>query len=310
MADANSWFTKIPLDREPVRLVGVMMAETQRILIVEDNIDTAEMLTTYFAAQDEYEVVTVAWGEDALDVTQDLLPDIIVLDIRLPDIDGYEVCRRLREQRRTENIPIIFLTEKSERTDRLAGLELGAVDYITKPFDIQELRLRVRNALRRASLGTLVNPITGLPTDPLIDDRLAELLRRKDWALLSIGIQGLRGFSDSYGFVASDDVLRAVALMMKNAAAELGDSDPFIGHLGEADFIIISEIVEINELRDRIVERLNQTLDFFYPLKDLEEKPSQLPKISLGIGVVTPKNGPLKTPLDIKVAALNAQTLL
>ncbi len=308
--NASSWFTKIPLDNEPVKLLGVMMAETQRILIVEDDINTAKMLTDFFQAKKEYEVMTVAWGEDALRVTQDMLPDIIVLDIQLPDIDGYEVCRLLREQRRTENIPIIFLTQRGERTDRLTGLELGAVDYITKPFDIQELRLRVRNALRRASLGTLVNPITGLPTDPLIDDRLTELLQHKDWALLSIGIQGLRGFSDSYGFVASDDVLRAVALMMKNVAQELGDSDPFIGHLGEADFIIVSSTSAVCELRDRIIDRLSQTINFFYPQKDLEDKPSQLPKISLGIGIVTPKDGCLNTPLDVKVAALNAQTVL
>ena len=192
------------------------MAETQRILVVEDDIEIAGMLDEYFEAQG-YEVMTTAWGENALGLTEDVLPDLVVLDIHLPDIDGYEVCRRLRGHRRTEHIPVIFLTERNKRIDRLSGLELGAVDYITKPFDIQELRLRVRNALRRASLGTLVNPITGLPTDPLIDERLAAMLRQENWTLLSMGIQGLRDFSDVYGFVASDDVLRAVALMLKNA---------------------------------------------------------------------------------------------
>ncbi|RMF35375.1 MAG: DNA-binding response regulator, partial [Chloroflexi bacterium] len=121
------------------------MTEVQRILVVEDDVDTAEMLTAYFEAQG-YEVLSAAWGEDALRMTQEVVPDLVVLDIRLPDIDGYEVCRRLRSHRRTEHIPIIFLTERRERIDRLTGLELGAVDYITKPFDIQELRLRVRNA--------------------------------------------------------------------------------------------------------------------------------------------------------------------
>jgi PleD family two-component response regulator len=286
-----------------------MMAETQCILVVEDDIDTAEMLSAYFEAQG-YDVLTAAWGEDALRLTQDVLPDLVVLDIHLPDIDGYQVCRRLRKQRRTEQVPIIFLTERSERIDRLTGLELGAVDYITKPFDIQELRLRVRNALRRASLGTLVNPITGLPTDALIDERLTALLRRKDWALLSVGIHGLRDFSDSYGFVASDDVLRAVALMMRNVAQELGDSDPFIGHLGEADFIITSTPSEVDVLRERIVTRTTQAIDHFYSPKDREEKQGQVPKISLGTGVVNPQDAPLKSPLDVKVAALNAQTFV
>jgi PleD family two-component response regulator len=285
------------------------MSEVQHILVVEDDIDTSEMLSAYFEAQG-YEVKAVAWGEDALKATQDVVPDLVVLDIRLPDIDGYEVCRRLREHRRTEQVPIIFLTERRERIDRLTGLELGAVDYITKPFDIQELRLRVRNALRRASLGTLVNPITGLPTDPLIDEHLTVLLRRKDWALLSVGIRGLRDFSDSYGFVASDDVLRAVALMMKNVTKELGEADPFIGHLGEADFIIISSLDKIGSLRERISARLGQAIDYFYPLKDREQMKTQHPKISLDVGTVVAQDGPFKTPLDVKVAALHAQAPL
>ena len=281
------------------------MSEVQRILVVEDDIDTSEMLSAYFEAQG-YEVLAAAWGEDALRVAQKTLPDLVVLDIRLPDIDGYEVCRRLRSHRRTESVPIIFLTERRERINRLTGLELGAVDYITKPFDIQELRLRVRNALRRASLGTLVNPITGLPTDPLIDEHLMTLLRQKDWALLSLGIHGLRDFSNSYGFVASDDVLRAVALMMKNVAKELGEVDPFIGHLGEADFIIISAPAKVETLRERISARLGQAIDYFYPLKDRDQ--TRRPKISLGVGVVTPQDGPFGSPLDIKVAALQVQS--
>lgn len=282
------------------------MAEIQRILIVEDDVDVAGMLSEFFEAQG-YEVKTTAWGEHALGLTQDFLPDLVVLDIHLPDIDGYEVCRRLRQHRRTEHIPVIFLTERRKRIDRLTGLELGAVDYITKPFDVQELRLRVRNALRRATLGTLVNPITGLPTDPLVDERLTALLRREDWVLLSVGIQGLHDFSDRYGFVASDDVLRAVALMIKNAAEESGHSDPFIGHLGEADFIVVSTPSKVNALRECIVSRLDQTIDYFFPMKDREEKQGYIAKISLGIGVVTPQDGPLNSPMDVKLAARDAQ---
>jgi PleD family two-component response regulator len=285
------------------------MAETQRILVVEDDVDIAEMLNNYFETQG-YEVMTTAWGEDALGLTEDFLPDLVVLDIHLPDIDGYEVCRRLRGHRRTEHIPVIFLTERRKRIDRLTGLELGAVDYITKPFDIQELRLRVRNALRRASLGTLINPITGLPTDSLIDERLTALLRQSDWALLSVGIHGLTDFSNKYGFVACDDVLRAVALMIKNAAQESGHSDPFIGHLGEADFIVISTPSKIDALRERVISRLDQAIDYFYPMKAREENQGQPSKISLRIGVVAPQDGPLDSPMDVKLAALNAQASL
>jgi len=145
------------------------MAEAKsKILIVEDDLDVADMLNAYFRVQG-YEVFTVNWGEDGIRACQTSQPDLVILDIRLPDIDGYEVARRLRSNRRTQQIPIIFLTEKSERLDRMEGLELGADDYITKPFDVQELRLRVRNALRRASQDTLTNPVTSISDGVLVD---------------------------------------------------------------------------------------------------------------------------------------------
>ena len=148
------------------------MAEVKsKILVVEDDLDVAEMLNAYFRVQG-YEVYTVNWGEDGVRSCQTVHPDLVILDIRLPDIDGYEVAKRLRSDRRTQDIPIIFLTEKRERADRLQGLELGADDYITKPFDVQELRLRVRNALQRVSQGSLNNPVSGLPDGALVDEHL------------------------------------------------------------------------------------------------------------------------------------------
>ena len=108
------------------------MVGVPHILIVEDQPNTAEMLTSYFKAQG-YEVTSVGWGKDALEFIERQVPDLVMLDIRLPDLDGYQVCRHLREHRRTEHVPVIFLTERRGRGDVLAGLELGAVDYIAKP---------------------------------------------------------------------------------------------------------------------------------------------------------------------------------
>ncbi|MCL4253322.1 MAG: response regulator transcription factor, partial [Anaerolineae bacterium] len=150
-----------------------------QILIVEDDLDLSEMLSAYFRVQN-YDVLTAAWGKEALDIAKDNHTDLIVLDIRLPDIDGYEVCRQLRIQRQTQDTPIIFLTEKRDRVDKLQGLELGVVDYITKPFDIQELRLRVRNAISRVNRQALVNPVTDLPEGPMVDERLTALLDTLD----------------------------------------------------------------------------------------------------------------------------------
>ena len=120
-----------------------------RLLIVEDDFDISNMLRIYFTGQG-YDVDVAPRGGDALDKTRVVMPHLIVLDIMLPDINGYEVCRALRTNTRTSHIPVIFLTQKDERSDKLQGLELGADDYITKPFDIDELKLRVQNAIARS----------------------------------------------------------------------------------------------------------------------------------------------------------------
>jgi DNA-binding response OmpR family regulator len=124
-----------------------------RILIVEDDFDISNMLRIYFSGQG-YDVMIAPRGGDAFNMARNQLPHLIILDIMLPDMDGYAVCRQLRQTIRTSHIPIIFLTQKDERSDRIAGLELGADDYITKPFNVRELIARVRAVLRRLQKST------------------------------------------------------------------------------------------------------------------------------------------------------------
>src|SRR5512147_1269421 len=169
-----------------------------RILVVEDDFDISNMLRIYFTGQG-YDVQVAPRGGDALTLTRKQLPQLIVLDIMLPDMNGYDVCRELRSTTRTSHIPIIFLTQKDERSDKIAGLELGADDYITKPFDIEELRLRVQGAMRRSERESLTNPTTGLPSGKLIEEQLKLLMRRKGWCMLYVGINNLESFNDKYG---------------------------------------------------------------------------------------------------------------
>ncbi|MEP7294522.1 MAG: response regulator, partial [Chloroflexota bacterium] len=140
-----------------------------RILVVEDDSDISNMLRIYFSGQG-YEVQVAPRGGDALTMTRKQLPNLIVLDIMLPDMNGYDVCRELRMTTRTSHIPIIFLTQKDERSDKIQGLELGADDYITKPFDIEELKLRVQNAITAANRQTQIDSKSNLPTGRLIED--------------------------------------------------------------------------------------------------------------------------------------------
>ena len=269
------------------------MVDKPHILIVEDDLDLSEMVSSYFRVQN-YDVLTAAWGEEALKLAEDNPLDLIMLDIRLPDIDGFELCRRMRSNRRTQDTPIIFLTEKRDRVDKLQGLELGVVDYITKPFDIQELRLRVRNAISRARMPAANNPVTDLPEGELVDEKLGALIDANNWATLEVSIDNLGNFRERYGFVAADDVLRAVTLMVRNAVREYGAEDDFIGHLTQESFVIITNPDAAEDIQDRIERRIAQSREYFFPLRDRVKSQEAMGENNLEIssGLITDEDGP------------------
>jgi len=242
----------------------------ERILIVDDEPDIANLLRVYFKSR-KYDVLVASRGSEALEICRRQMPQLIVLDINLPDMNGFDVCQALRRNLRTSHIPIIFLTQRDQRSDKIAGLELGADDYVTKPFDIQELHLRVQNSLRRASYESLTHPISGLPGSKLVEQQFRELLQQESWALLYLGLENFVHFNEIYGFVMGDDVLKFTALVLTSALDELGDPRDFLGHTGGADFVIVvSDPRRVEPLRDMILNRLERDLPTFYTFPDRE----------------------------------------
>ncbi len=241
-----------------------------RILIVEDDFDISNMLRIYFSGQG-FDVDVAPRGEVALEKTRQGLPHLIVLDIMLPDIDGYEVCRRLRTNTRTSHIPVIFLTQRDERSDKLQGLELGADDYITKPFDIEELKLRVVNAIARAERESLTDPRSGLPSGRLIEEQLRQTLRRDSWAYLDLRLNYFEGFKEVYGFVAADDVLRFTTMLLGEVMDEFGSPEDFIGHPGGNNFIIICKEDTGPKVHAAIKQRFGEQVLSHYNFMDREQ---------------------------------------
>ena len=269
-----------------------MAEEQEHILIVEDDLDSADMLSAYLNIQ-KYQVRVANWGEDAIRACQETLFDLIILDIRLPDIDGFEVARRLRQNRRTAKIPIIFLTERRNRADRLQGLEIGADDYLTKPYDVQELRLRVRNALQRAALGVVINPVTNLPEGEAFFNKVSLYLGQSEWAALAVELENLDYFRELYGFIASDDVIKAVGVMLNNSVRDEGSLNDFIGMLSSTQFLILTQPVHLNSLIGRVKTRLAQGLEMFYPIKDRDR--SDLPnRLSIQLVSFTSEDGTIR----------------
>jgi DNA-binding response OmpR family regulator len=249
-----------------------------RLLVVEDDIDIGNMLKIYFTGM-EYDVDVAVRGSDALEKTRQALPHLIVLDIMLPDIDGYEVCRNLRTNMRTSHIPVIFLTQKDERSDKLQGLELGADDYITKPFDIEELKLRVQGAIKRSERESLTDPRSGLPAGRLIEEQLRRIIREKGWAILDMKINQFDPFKDVYGFVAGDDVIRFSSMLLGEVVDEFGNTSDYIGHAGGDNFIVITTEEKAEGIKARIRERFDKEVQTHYNFIDRQQGFVQAPAL-------------------------------
>jgi len=266
-----------------------------RILVVEDDLDISNMLRIYFTGQG-YDVQVAPRGGDALMLTRKQLPQLIVLDIMLPDMNGFDVCRELRSTTRTSHIPIIFLTQKDERADKIAGLELGADDYVTKPFDIEELKLRVKNRIDQAKREQSTDPDSGLPSSQLIEEKLRNLIREeKNWTYLDCKITNSEPFKDIYGFVAWTEVQRFTALVLGEIIDAHGTPEDFLGHPGNDNFIIMTYSTAAADLEKALITKFNDDVQQHYSFIDRERgkiihEDKEKPLMQLAVGSVSNKN--------------------
>ena len=280
-----------------------------RILVVEDDIDISKMLRIYFDSQG-YEVLVANRGNDALDICRTKLPNVVVLDIQLPDVDGYEICRTLRSNTRTSYVPIIFLTQKDERSDKIAGLELGADDYITKPFDIEELKLRVEGAIRRSQREALTHPVTNLPAGKLIEDQLKKV---KDasapWVFLYFGIRHIQAFKEVAGPIHVNEVLIFLADILREVVEHHGTLNDFIGQASDNDFIVITLPDKARAICQTVTKRFNEESDVFYPFPireagkvsytDIDGITHESPLMEMAVGAVSSSDGPFADIVQI-----------
>jgi CheY-like chemotaxis protein len=241
-----------------------------RLLLVEDDYDVAEMLVMYFESQG-YEVIHADNGTDGVAYARSKFPNLVLLDVMLPDMDGYDVCLRLRRMALTKFIPVLFLTQRDERASKVKGLELGADDYITKPFDIDELRLRVHGAITRATRENLHEARTGLPTGPLVQE---EIKRRRaddlDFVALGYEVEGFKAYHDVYGFVAANDVLNYAGNLIQKILSEHGSEDDFVG-IRDDEFIVLTHVNDVETLDARIKEQFANEARAFYSFIDADQ---------------------------------------
>jgi CheY-like chemotaxis protein len=178
-----------------------------------------------------------------------------LLDVGLPDIDGFTVCRRLRQTTRFRFLPIIFATKRDRRADRVEGLSLGADDFIAKPFDLDDLFLRVQNTLSRSARNNLTDPRTGLPALEVVRQEVARASNQSDQCVINFNLRNLEPFRELYSALTASDVLRAVALLLHNLLDELGQPEAFLGQSTEEAFTIVCPVTIANTLTCEAIRR-------------------------------------------------------
>jgi diguanylate cyclase (GGDEF)-like protein len=239
-----------------------------RLLIAEDEPHLREILRFQLETAG-FDVVDASDGLEALELATAAPPDLILLDVMMPRMDGYQACRQLRASYLTRHIPIIMLTAKSTAADKINGLEGGANDYLTKPWEREELVVRVRNALEWSRQQRAASPLTGLPGNHSINEELASRLERGvPFALMQIDIDFFKAFNDRYGYARGDEAIQAVARLLLESARMHDDRDTFVGHIGGDDFVVItgSEIAE--SVGTAIIERFNDLAPRLYDPAD------------------------------------------
>jgi diguanylate cyclase (GGDEF)-like protein len=231
--------------------------ERGTILVVDDDADIVRFVEMNLRLEG-YRVLTARDGLEALEMVAAEVPDLVLLDVMLPGVDGVEVTRRLRADSRTSTLPVIMLTAKTMTADRVLGLTTGADDYIIKPFDTLELVARVRSTLRRNAEARAVSPLTSLPGNVRIEDEIAGRVNSgSPFAVAYLDLDNFKAFNDAHGFLRGDQVILLLANALRRAVVG-ADPPAFIGHVGGDDFVLVCRPEQVEDLSFAAVEYFDE----------------------------------------------------
>ncbi len=229
-----------------------------KILVVDDE-DHIRRILKFQLEKHAYRVIEAENGEIALELVRRESPDLVILDLMMPKMDGFETCSRIRQNFQTAQIPVIMLTAKSELPDKIKGLQDGANDYLTKPYSNEELLLRVRNVLEWSLKQKESNPLTGLPGNRAIEKELQGRIEGKEpFAFLYLDIDNFKPYNDYYGYQRGDDAILFLADIVTESVNSLGGANDFVGHIGGDDFVVITSPPRAEFIARRIIDEFDK----------------------------------------------------
>jgi DNA-binding response OmpR family regulator len=286
----------------------------ERVLVIDDERDIGDFLRLTLE-HEGYEVRQATGPHEGLQVAMSFRPDLVLLDVAMPDMDGLQVTRALRSDALTSCASIILLTAKASMDDRVVGLACGADDYVTKPFDIDELLSRIQAALRRAHQLRGVSPLTGLPGNFDILRQLQDLLESDSspFALAHADLDNFKAYNDHYGFVRGDEAIKATADLLLSELSGVRGRPRFLGHVGGDDFALLVPGAEAEEVADGIVRAFAGLVPRLYDPADLERgfvtvasrdgRSRDIALLTISLGLATTDHRSFSSPVEMAAVA-------
>jgi len=284
------------------------LSKKQMILVVDDVVENVDVL--FHLLKTDYTLAAARSGAKALHMVKKRLPDLILLDIIMPEMDGYEVCRRLKADNATRDIPVIFISSLSEAIDEARAFNLGAVDYITKPFQPIVVKARVRTHLNLKQKSDMLaemvclDGLTNIYNRRRFDKTLLQEWKRmarnkKNLAMIMIDIDHFKLYNDHYGHIEGDECLKKVACVLQDALNRPGD---FLARYGGEEFVVL--LPETNmKGACHIAENMRQAI---LGLKIAHAQSASAPYVSISLGVAVYQPSSTKdssSPVDLIAAA-------
>lgn len=284
-----------------------------KILVIEDN-PRMRVLLAMLLVKEGYEVLEAGDGAVGFEKARQVKPDLVILDLKLPGMSGEEVCSSIRKDPNLAYTPILMLSVKAHISEKLAGFRLGADDYLTKPFDTQELVARVKMHLRRSLRERMYNPRTLLPSrSHVLESMEQRFLRDEAFAVLRIDIDSFFAFNRSYGLSAGDGVLALLADAIVEASGDSGDQEAFAGHLGEDDFIVVCGLESAKSICQGVIDRFETRVPAKYSqedrkrgyliVRDRRGNESKVSLLTISIGIAMRPTGGIDNAVELMSVA-------
>lgn len=283
------------------------------ILLANDEAHSSEFAEATLRLEG-YDVVRTDSGADTLRRVVEVAPDLVLVDMDLGDLDGIEICRRLRSDPATEQVLIVVLVSAALMQRRVAALDAGADDFIMLPFDQTELLARVRATLRRSRLLRDANPLTGMPGNVRVRKELSVRIGRgAPFAMLHVDLDNFKAFNDRYGFSRGDEALRVIGDIVRTCARTHGGPESFVGHLGGDDFVIVVDPGESRAVAQAVIGAWDERVRYLYDERDYElgyievadrrRITRRFPIAAVSIGIATNERRTFASPVEVAEVA-------